>query len=161
MGGEEERNRLKEEYKEHYRKIRELKQKLAEAERVKKLTDAVQRIDPQGLMDQFDEALDKVRERIFTAEAKLDMAMESANEGETSSPHDEEESRRQKATDTMKQMKMELGMLNDAVEKQAGSQAVHKTLGKAPQGNEALANPLHPNTSPKSLGRRPTDNPSE
>ena len=158
MSGEEERNRLKEEYKAHYLKIRELKNKLAEAERVKKLTNAVNQINPQGLIDQFDEALDKVKEKIFTAEAKLEMAIESADASDTIDPVDEEALRKQKASDTMKQMKMELGMLNDAIEEQAANLPAQKTLGKKPAENDSLSNPLNPNTSSKSLGRPTSDN---
>jgi hypothetical protein len=158
MSGEEERNRLKEEYKDHYRKIKELKQKLAEAERVKKLTNAVNQINPQGLIDQFDEALGKVREKIFTAEARLDMAMESAEPAGEVTPIDEDAIRKQKASETMKQMKMELGMLNDAIEEQAANLPVQKTLGKKPAENESLSNPLSPNTSSKSLGRNTSEN---
>jgi len=158
MSGEEERNRLKEEYKAHYLKIRELKNKLAEAERVKKLTNAVNQINPQGLIDQFDEALDKVREKIFTAEARLDMAIESADADDKVSLADEEALRKQKASETMKQMKMELGMLNDAIDEQAANHPVQKTLGKKPADNESLSNPLSPNTSSKSIGRATSDN---
>ncbi len=158
MSGEEERNRLKEEYKAHYLKIKELKNKLAEAERVKKLTNAIHQINPQGLIDQFDEALDKVREKIFTAEARLDMAIESADADDKVSPADEEMLRKQKASETMKQMKMELGMLNDAIEEQASHMPAQKTLGKKPSENESLSNPLSPNTSSKSLGRPTPDN---
>jgi SPX domain protein involved in polyphosphate accumulation len=158
MSGEAERNRLKEEYKAHYLKIRELKQKLAEAERVKKITSAVNQINPQGLIDQFDEALDKVREKIFTAEARLDMAIESADTDSVISAADEETLRKQKASETMKQMKMELGMLNDAIEEQAASLPAQKTLGKKKEENESMSNPLSPNTSQKSLGRPTPDN---
>lgn len=158
MSGEEERNRIKEEYKDHYRKIKELKQKLAEAERVKKLTNAMNQINPQGIIDQFDEALDKVRHSIFAAEAKLDVAMESADADDKISPTDEETLRKQKASETMKQMKMELGMLNDAIEEQAANMPAAKTLGKKSASNEDLSNPLSPNTSSKSLGRPSSDN---
>lgn len=158
MSGEEDRNRLKEEYKAHYLKIRELKNKLAEVEHVKKITNAVQQINPQGLIDQFDEALSKVREKIFTAEARLDIAIESADADGEISLADEDTMRRQKASETMKQMKMELGMLNDAIEEHASSVSVQKTLGKKQIGNETLSNPLSPNTSYKSLGRPTTDN---
>jgi phage shock protein A len=158
MSGEEERNRLKEEYKAHYLKIRELKNKLAETERVKKITNAVNQINPQGLMDQFDEALDKVREKIFTAEARLDMAIESADADNPISLADEETMLKQKASETMKQMKMDLGMLNDAIDEQAARSPAHKTLGKKQIDNESLSNPLSPNTSNKSLGRPTTDN---
>ncbi len=158
MSGEEERNRLKEEYKAHYLKIKELKNKLAEAERVKKITNAVQQINPQGLIDQFDEALDKVREKVFMAEAKLDMAMESTETAHEVSQVDEDAMRKLRASETMKQMKMELGMLNDAIDEQAANHPVQKTLGKKPVDNESLSNPLSPNTSSKSLGRQTTEN---
>lgn len=158
MSGEEERNRLKEEYKDHYRKIKDLKTKLAEAERVKKLANAVNQINPQGLIDQFDEALGKVREKIFTAEARLDVAMESVDNVDNITPVDEDAIRKQKASETLKQMKMELGMLNDAIEVQAANLPAQKTLGKKPIDNEALSNPLRPNTSSKSLGRPTSEN---
>lgn len=156
MNGEEERNRLKEEYKAHYLKIKELKQKLAEAERVQKIKQAMQNIDPQGLIDQFDQALDKVKEKVFDAEARLDMAMESKMEEQDQADY-EQDLQKQRAADTMRHMKMELGYLNDAIEEQAQSLDAEKTLGKKPSENEPLANPLSPNNSKKTLGRPHSD----
>jgi phage shock protein A len=152
MNGEEERNRLKEEYKAHYQKIRELKQKLAEAERVKKIKQAMHAIDPQGLIDQFDQALDKVREKVFDAEARLDMAMESKADEQFHADH-EDALQKQKAAETMRHMKMELGVLNDAIEEQANTLDATKTLGKKQDIDEQMANPLNPNNSKKTLGR--------
>jgi len=153
MGNEEERNRIKEEYKAHYLKIKELKQKLSEAERVKKLSNAIDQINPRGLLDQFDNALDKVREKIFVAEEKLNMAIDSAEAEQGPTEEDEAVIRKQKAAETMRQMKMELGMLNDAVEEQASKLPVDKTLGKKPEFRDPTSNPLAPNTSSKSIGR--------
>jgi hypothetical protein len=156
MNGEEERNRLKEEYKAHYLKIKELKQKLAEAERVKKIKQAMHNMDPQGLIDQFDQALDKVREKVFDAEARLDMAMDARSEEQDQANYDED-LQKQRAAETMRQMKMELGYLNDAIEEQANSQNSTKTLGKKPEKDEELSNPLSPNNSKKTLGPLNTD----
>jgi len=153
MGSEEERNRIKEEYKAHYLKIKELKQKLSEAERVQKLNKAINQINPRGLLDQFDDALDKVREKIFVAEEKLNIALDSAEEEQGPSVEDEAFIRKQKAAETMRQMKLELGMLNDAVEEQASKMPVDKTLGKKPEFRDPITNPLAPNTSSKSIGR--------
>jgi SPX domain protein involved in polyphosphate accumulation len=159
MNGEEERNRLKEEYKAHYLKIKELKQKLAEAERVKKIREAMHQIDPQGIIDQFDQALDKVREKVFDAEARLDMALENRADEQDQMDHDEA-LQKQRAAETMRQMKMELGYLNDAIEEQASTLNSTKTLGKKPQEEESLSNPLSTNNSKKTLGRPNSDQPS-
>lgn len=156
--GEEERNRLKEEYKDHYRKIRDLKQKLAETERAKRLSAAIEQINPRGVLDQFDDALNKVREKIFAAEARLDVAMENADtETAEATEKAEQFQRQQNADETIRQMKAELGLLNDAVEAEAARLPQDKTLGKRPNLENTEGNPLQPNTSRKSLGRKSTD----
>ena len=77
MGSQEDRERLKEEYKEHFRAIRDLKKKAAESERMARISSALNNVNTQSLMDSFDNALHKVRETIEVAEAKIEMAIES------------------------------------------------------------------------------------
>lgn len=73
---EQERQRLKEEYKEHFRKIKDTKEKLRRSKYVKNISDAVTQMNADELLGSVDEFLDKVRHRMIHLESKLDVAMD-------------------------------------------------------------------------------------
>lgn len=106
MGSEEERERLKEEYKAHYREIKQLKQKLVEAERLGKIKKAMHDIDPSGLMESFDESLQKVQQTALEAEARLEMALD-AQRSEIEAEEALERSQKQKASELLHQLRQE------------------------------------------------------
>ena len=106
MGSEEERERLKEEYKAHYREIKDLKQKLAQAERLNKIRQAMQNIDPTSLMESFDQNVQKVQQSALEAEAKLDMALES-HASALDAVDDSERMQKLKADELLKQLRQE------------------------------------------------------
>lgn len=136
----QEREKLKEEYKEHYRRMRETKERLAGLQKKKNITEALANMDASSLMDTFDEFLFNVKDRIAHVEARLDVAMDSlvSDEGiEVEQEHDEE-LRKEKARETLRQAKMEMGMLYSEIERQADAINVEKTIGsKEDPGNEA------------------------
>ncbi|MEX0648216.1 MAG: hypothetical protein WD139_10550, partial [Balneolaceae bacterium] len=72
---EQERERLKEEYKEHYRKIRDAKEKLSRSRYVKNVSNAMQQMNADELLSSVDEFLGKVRNKMIHLEARLDVAM--------------------------------------------------------------------------------------
>ncbi|MDZ7715897.1 MAG: hypothetical protein U5J95_06750 [Balneolaceae bacterium] len=133
--GQEKRDRLKEEYKEHYRKIKEAKERFARSQRSKKITDALNDMDASQLTDTFDEFLYKVKSKIANVEARLDIAMDSLafSDGDAlqEQEHDEE-LKRAKAKETLRQAKIEMGLLYSEIEQQADSLEVNKTIGKKP-----------------------------
>ena len=137
--GQEKRERLKEEYKEHYRKIKEAKERFARSQRSKKITDALNDMDTSQLTDTFDEFLYKVKSKIANVEARLDVAMDSLGESDDdviAEQERDEELKKAKAKETLRQAKIEMGLLYSEIEQQADSLDVNKTIGKRPEGNE-------------------------
>lgn len=128
------REQLKEEYKEHYRKMRETKERLKQARRRKSITDAIRDMDTTELMHSFDEILFNVKSKIASVEARLDVAMESLSadpdsELDQSEEERDEELRKARAKETLKQVKLEMGQLYNEIERHADSIRVDKTIG--------------------------------
>lgn len=129
----EERERLKEEYKEHYRKMRETKERLNRTRKTRNIAQALRDMDTSQVMDSFDDFLTGVKTKIATVEARLEVAMDSLDE-DPDSPVGEmerdEELNRVRAKETLKQVKVEMGLLYSEIEKQASALDVDKTIGK-------------------------------
>ena len=124
------REQLKEEYKEHYRKMRETKERLRRARRTKSITDALRDMDTTELMHSFDDILFNVKSRIASVEARLEVAMDSlSDERESVDDAQEEELRKARAKETLKQVKLEMGQLYNEIERHADSIRVDKTIG--------------------------------
>lgn len=115
---QEERERLKEEYKAHYRSIQETKRKLAESERMAKIARTLQDMNADHLLEGMDSVLKTVREKIEIAESKLEMAMESRNGPVDSAP-----------AETIRHIKTEMGLLQDELDAQVDAIETKKTLG--------------------------------
>lgn len=127
----EERERLKEEYKAHYRKMRETKKRMSRQQKTVKIAEALRDMDKSQMLEAFDDFLFSVKHKIASAEARLDMAMQDLGaEGKTMETQElDEQLDRAKAKETLKQLKMEMGMLYKEIEDQAGSLEVEKTIG--------------------------------
>ncbi|MAO66274.1 MAG: hypothetical protein CL666_14860 [Balneola sp.] len=142
--GEQERERLKEEYKEHYRRIKEAKERLKQAEQKGKISRAVQNMNADNLLETMDEFLGKVRDKVTHVEARLDVAMDSLEDEDSTAGSKvkqqemDEELKRQKAKQTLKQVKAEMGMLYNEIEKHADEIHAEKTIGnkKVPADNQ-------------------------
>lgn len=141
MSSEKERERLKEEYKDHYRQLKDLKQKLYTVERRNKINEALNNmnIDVEKVKETYDEFMFKVREQVAKAEVKLDMALEkigdlgsSDNEEDESSAQQEFEEtlKSEKAKETIQQLKAEMGLLYSEIENSAAQLDTKKTIGK-------------------------------
>lgn len=134
--GDKERERLKQEYKAHYRKIKEAKERLKSTQKKGRITQALNDMNADELLGSVDEFLGKLRDKVNLSEAKLDIAMENIEESNLSEPNRsskqdefEEEKQRQKAKDTLKQVKAEMGMLYSEIEKTADEIQTKKTIG--------------------------------
>jgi hypothetical protein len=127
----EERERLKEEYKAHYRKMRETKERMSRQQKTVKIAEALRDMDKSQMLEAFDDFLFSVKHKIASAEARLDMAMQDLGvEGKSMETQElDEQLDRVKAKETLKQLKMEMGMLYKEIEDQAGSLEVEKTIG--------------------------------
>src|SRR5690554_3984187 len=132
---EEERERLKEQYKDHYRRIKEAKAQLKSAEQKGKIAQALHNMDADNLLESVDEFLGKVRDKVTHVEARLDVAMDSLEDENASAQSKvkqeelDDEMRKQKAKQTLKQVKAEMGMLYSEIEKQAHEIRAEKTIG--------------------------------
>ena len=135
-----ERERLKEEYKAHYRKMREIKERASRAKKTQNITEALRNMDKSQMLDSFDDFLYSVKHKLASVEARLDVAMESlADEQEESLSKQEldEEMRKLKAKDTLKQVKLEMGLLYKEIEEQADTIQVNKTIGSGNASEDA------------------------
>ncbi|MEQ9089698.1 MAG: hypothetical protein RIE52_01335 [Balneola sp.] len=131
---EEERERLKQEYKEHYRRIKEIKERGKRAEQKGKIAQAVNNMNPDNLLESVDEFLGKVRDKVTHVEARLDVAMDSMDEDseletEIKNEQHEAELKKQRAKQTLQQVKAEMGMLYSEIEKTADEIKTEKTIG--------------------------------
>lgn len=130
-----ERERLKEEYKAHYRKMQETKERLSRIRKKKNISDALKDMDTSEMMNTFDNFLFEVKQKVATVEARLDVAMENLlfdtedidRDGEMEKL--EEERRKESAKETLRQVKMEMGLLYNEIERQADAIKVEKTIG--------------------------------
>lgn len=127
---EQERERLKEEYKEHYRKIREAKEKVRRSGYVKNVSDALQQMNADELLASVDEFLGKVRTKMTHLEARLDVAMDHLMDDQFDEAELDEQMKKEKARETLSQIKLEMGLLYSEIEEQANGLNVDKTIGK-------------------------------
>lgn len=144
---EQERERLKEEYKEHYRRIREAKERLKQTEQKGKIAQAVKNMNADNLLESVDEFLGKVREKVTHVEARLDVAMDSLEEEDSSGSSKikneelDEELKKQRAKQTLQQVKAEMGMLYSEIEKHADEIKAEKTIGTKKEESEKKDDP--------------------
>jgi len=125
-----ERERLKEEYKTHYRKMREVKERASRARKTQNITDALRNMDKSQMLDSFDDFLYSVKHKLASVEARLDVAMEGLEDNSSVKEEElDEEMRKSKAKDTLKQVKLEMGLLYKEIEEQADTIQVNKTIG--------------------------------
>jgi hypothetical protein len=125
--------RLKEEEKKHLREIRELKQKLREAQRLQRIGRAMHDIEHSGELEGFDRSLEEVQRSAAEQEARMELAAQAAAPVEPLDvPEiDEETLQKARAADFIRQMKMSMGKgerLNPA--EPAPSDAVEEEKGE-------------------------------
>lgn len=137
---EQERERLKEEYKDHYRKIRETKEKLRRSKYVQNVNEALHQMNADELLANVDDFLGKVRTKMSLIEARLDVAMEQVLEQPDDISELDEELKKEKARESLKKIKSEMGLLYREIEKQAAELHAEKTIGPSTQSNEAENN---------------------
>ncbi len=162
---QEEYDRLKEVYKDHYRKIGELKKKLSDVHRMDRVNRALEQMNPDNLMENFDLALLKLREKMAIAEARISMALHGIDEENPVSSdtgaepvEKEEELRKSKARQTLEELKSQMGVLQQEVEEKARSisnKNRNKTIGRTERTTEVKAE--EPKSGPvrKTIGTHP------
>lgn len=136
---EQERERLKEEYKDHYRKIRDTKEKLRRSKYVQNVNEALHNMNTDELLSSVDNFLGNVRDKMSHIEARLDVAMEGFLDEDDQKEMLDEELRKEHARESLKQIKLEMGLLYSEIEEQAKELNIDKTVGR---GEKTDPNPL-------------------
>ena len=135
MHNQEERERLKEQYKQHYRKIRHAKQKLRRTKTNNQVTGALRQLNNTELMESMSDFINGVQDKVARVEARLEVALDSLmNENEQSYPKNESAAatnREQRARETLRKVKNDMGMLYRDMEEQAEKLNVDKTVGQS------------------------------
>lgn len=148
---EQDRERLKQEYKEHYKRIKELKERSRRAEQKGKIAQAVNNMNADSILESVDEFLGKVREKVTHVEAKLDVAMDSMDDNdsvdrEIKQQEYEEALKKKKAKETLQQVKAEMGMLYSEIEKKADEIQTKKTIG-GKKSNDSISDTTSDNNT--------------
>ena len=129
----EERERLKEEYKDHYRRMKDAAEGARRSRYVNNINEALGNMNSDELLGSVDEFLGKVRDKVSGFEARLEVALDSLEMGDAKDKMDaaelEKEMAKENARETLKKMKMEMGLLYSELEEQAKSMNVNKTVG--------------------------------
>lgn len=129
-----ERERLKEEYKEHYRKLNEIRQKGRRAGYIKNVNEALKNLDARDLLSSADKYLDQVREKMAMMEARLDVAIGQLIDQDSSEKEKQEDFeetlRKKRASETLTSLKREMGLLYRELEEQANGYRTEKTIGR-------------------------------
>ncbi|MFU8812499.1 MAG: hypothetical protein ACNA78_05990 [Balneolaceae bacterium] len=137
---EQERERLKEEYKEHYRAIRDAKEKLRRSRYTRQVTDAMQQMNADSLLESVDNLLGKIRHSVASIEARLDVAMEAFDENENSVQALDDElekaQKKKKAAATLREIKHDMGLIYNEIEQQALDISNEKTVGPSQTNDE-------------------------
>lgn len=160
MDSREERERLKEEYKEHFRKLRDARKKVSEAVRINKIQEALKDMGAEELMDSLGNVVDSVKQKVALVEAKLELALESFEEEQEE--HDRQEAidefeRSRSAKTTIQQIKMEMGQVVEELEKEASQLQGEKTLGRKSEsetGKKEGETDASDATATKTIGKR-------
>lgn len=134
---DEEYKRLKEIYKDHYRKINDMKRRLNELRAKERVRSALNNMNSDNLTRNFDDAMATLKEKVAITEARLSLALEQLR-GESpepaADPDEQEILRKEKARQTLETMKNSLGTLQADLEEKARNMKTVKTIG--PKSNK-------------------------
>jgi len=135
---QKEYEQIKEEYKTHYRKVKELRKRLTELKRSERVSSAMEQMNTDDLLNSFDNVLQSFKEKVAIAEARLSVALdnilpdnktEQQPVKESTEEEKEEVVRKQKARETLNMLKNEMGMLHMEIEEKARELNATKTIG--------------------------------
>ncbi|MCC5926071.1 MAG: hypothetical protein JJU41_05870 [Bacteroidetes bacterium] len=151
MGSIEDREKLKEEYKAHYRALKDLRQKAANVRRTASVNKALEAMQSGQLLQRFDAAMNAVNEQIARAEARLEVFLDAAAEKE---PIDEAVIEKELARQTVQKMRSEIGLIHDELDEQlAALPDVKKSVGVDSTADKKKKQPANTNVN-KTLGPR-------
>lgn len=114
--------------------MRETKERLKQTQKKHNIVQALKNMDSSELMESFDSFLFEVKSKVAHAEARLDVALESLETEGASSVREAENDeilKKQRAKETLKQLRNEMGLLYSELERQADEINVNKTIGRS------------------------------
>jgi len=129
MDSRQERERLKEEYKEHYRSIRESRKKLEQYERKAKIAGALEQIDPTPVIDGLHSALGKLREKVTMAEARLEVYLDEHIPKDAKAIEEAEAfEQKEKVRNSLDAIRKEMSQLEQEADEKAAKLSGEKTI---------------------------------
>ena len=153
---------LKNEYKEHYKKLNEMKQKLIQAKHTQRIAQALEDMDPQPVIQSVDEMVEVIRGKAAQWEAKLSVALSDTYDNLTGSEEDAEKvsefeqmQKKQDIKNTINEIKLQMQNLNvDVLQKEQA--IVEKTLGEdlSSKSDKQLKDIMDATTVKKTIGRK-------
>lgn len=132
MNASDSRQQLKQKYKKHYKELLETKKQLRDLEQTKRSAKGFRRdlTKSTDLVHQMEELITKVKHRAALIESKVEVALDSLKSDENiHTASFEQQDRKQRARDTINQIKSEMGKLYSEMETQARNLDVEKTVG--------------------------------
>lgn len=135
------REQLKEEYKQHFRKMRTAKERYRRNRKTRNIVEALKKMDSTELMESFDSFLFELQNKVTRAEAKLDLALEEVEQNSTTSakqPETDGPTKQEKTKETLQQVKTDMGLLYNELEQQAQQINVNKTVGTDDRKSQSL-----------------------
>jgi len=153
---------LKNEYKEHYKKLNEMKQKLMQAKHTQRIAQALEDMDPKPVIQSVDEMVEVIRGKAAQWEAKLSVALSDTYDNLTGSEEDAEKvsefeqmQKKQDIKNTINEIKLQMQNLNvDVLQKEQA--IVEKTLGEdlSSKSDKQLKDIMDATTVKKTIGRK-------
>lgn len=128
-------DKLKEEYKIHFQKMKEMKDRIAQAKHTQRISKAFQEMDPQPVLDSVDEMIQVIREKATEMEAKISMAFDLSTDEELEKAQEQDAYEmaleRKKAQDTLNQIKLEMSDFRQNPQTKTVKQEnpIEKTIG--------------------------------
>jgi len=132
MNASDSREKLKQKYKKHYKELLETKKQLRDLEQTKRSTSVFtsHRTRSSDLVYQMEELITKIKHRAALIESKVEVALDNLKgDDQEHSASFEQQERKQRARDTINQIKSEMGQLYSEMEAQARNLDVEKTVG--------------------------------
>ena len=138
MTGEEKRRLLKEQYKKELQERRSFIEKAKALRKMQRINKAITDME-SAMHDDSDEWIDILNQETALSEAKMEMLMEEASVSEERKKLDEiqmqAELAKKSAEDLVRQMKIELGLLEDTPEDKEGKEKKAAEKQSSPDSN--------------------------
>jgi phage shock protein A len=153
---------LKSEYKEHYKKLNEMKQKLMQAKHTQRIAQALEDMDPKPVIQSVDEMVEVIRGKAAQWEAKLSVALSDTYDNLTGTDEEAEKvsdfeqmQKKQDIKNTINEIKLQMQNLNSDIDNKEPVK-VEKTLGEDPNSSsdKQLKDIMDVATVKKTLGRK-------